>query len=95
MKSSSVAWSTNWLKKTTWSSMPSSARARDQAVAIGLALIAHEIRMGRAENDIDGVRAGFDDFRHGIDHGLDALARRQQAERQDDGLSGEAEFALA
>ena len=50
--------------------------------------------MGRAEDDIDGVRAGFDDFRHGIDHGLDALAGRQQAERQNDGLSDEAEFRL-
>ena len=66
--------------------------ARRQALAIGLALIAHEVGMGCAENDIDGVRAGFDDLRHGIDHGLDALARRQQAERQDDRLSAEAEF---
>ena len=30
--------------------------ARRQAVAIGLALMTHEIRMGRAEDDIDGVR---------------------------------------
>ena len=50
--------------------------------------------MGRAENDIDGVRAGFDDSRHGIDHGLDAFARRQQAERENDGLSAEPELGL-
>ena len=50
--------------------------------------------MGCAENDIDGVRAGFDDCRHGIDHGLDALARRQQTERQNDRLAAEAELGL-
>ena len=50
--------------------------------------------MGRAEDDIDGVRAGFDDCRHGIDHGLDAFARRQQAERENDGLSAEPELGL-
>ena len=68
--------------------------ARRQAVAIGLALIPHKVRMGRAENDIDGVRAGFDDSRHGIEHDLDAFVWRQETERQNDRLSGEAEFRL-
>ena len=68
------------------------AHARRQAVAICLALMPHKVRMGRAENDIHGVRARLDDLRHGIDHDLDALAWRQQAERQNDRLSAEAEF---
>ena len=34
------------------------AHARHQALAIGLALVANEIGMRRAENDIDGVRRG-------------------------------------
>ena len=66
--------------------------ARRQALAIGLALIPHEVGMGRAENDIDGVRAGFDDPRHGIEHDLDAFVGRQEAEREDDRFSAEAEF---
>ena len=68
--------------------------ARRQALAIGLALMPHEIGMGRAQDDIDGVRAGFDDPRHGIEHDLDALVGRQKTERQDHRLSGEAEFCL-
>ena len=68
--------------------------ARCQAVAIGLAFVSHEIGMRRAEDDIDRIRAGFDDFRHGIDHGLDAFARRQETERQNDLLAGKAEFGL-
>ena len=70
------------------------AHARRQAVAIGLALMPHEVWMSRAEDDIDGVRTGFDDAGHRIDHRLDALARRQQAERQNDRLSSVAEFRL-
>ena len=67
---------------------------RRQALSVGLTLSANQIWMGRAENDIDGVRAGFDDRRHGIDHSLDAFARRQQAEREDDGLPAEPELGL-
>src|SRR5437867_11915507 len=68
--------------------------ARSQTVAIGFALVLHEIRMGRAEYHIDGVRADFDDSRHGVDHRLDALAGRQETERQDDLLANEAQFCL-
>src|SRR6266853_5741512 len=66
--------------------------ARRQAFAIGLALIPHKVGMGSAQNDIDGIRAGFDDSGHGIDHCLDTLARRQETERQNDGLSSKAAF---
>ena len=44
-----------------------------QAVAISLAVISHEVRMSRAENDIDGIWARFYDARHGVEHHLDAL----------------------
>ena len=70
------------------------AHAGRQAIAIGFALLTHKVRVGRAENDIDSVGARFDDPRHGIEHGLDALVRRQKPERKNDGLSGKAEFRL-
>ena len=72
--------------------MPSSPHACRQAVAIGLALLTHKIRVGCAKNDIDGIGARFDDSRHGIEHDFDAFVRRQKPERQNDGLSREAEF---
>ena len=70
------------------------SHSRCQIVAIGFALLPHQIRMRGAENDIDGVRAGLDDFRHRIEHGFDALVRRQEAEGQNDHLPGEVEFFL-
>src|SRR6266511_2442156 len=68
--------------------------ARRQALTIGLALIPHEVGMGRAENDIHDARTGFDDAWHGIEHGLDAFVGRQKTERKDDCLCVEAEFHL-
>src|SRR6476660_2865426 len=65
-----------------------------QALAICLALISHKVRMGRAKNDIDGVRARFDDSRQGIEHYRDALVWRQETESQNDRLSGKAESRL-
>ena len=50
--------------------------------------------MGRAKDDIEGVRAGFDDSRHGIEHGVDALIWREETEGQNNRLSGKAEFRL-
>src|SRR5205807_7196927 len=66
--------------------------ARRQAVAIDLALISHKVGMSRAENHIHGVRAGFDDSGHGIEHGFDALVRRQETKRKNDRLAGKPEF---
>ena len=63
-----------------------------QTVAIGLALMPHKVWMGRAENDIKGIRTGIDDFWHGIKHGLDALVRRQEAKRKNDRLSAISKF---
>ena len=71
-----------------------SLHARRQAFAIGLALLPHQLRMSSAKNDIDGIRARFNDFRHGIEHDLDAFVRRQETEGQNDHLSGEVEFGL-
>ena len=68
--------------------------ARRQAPAIGLALGSYKVWMGRPENDIHGARGGFDDFWHGIEHGLDAFVGRQKTEREDDLLPVEAEFRL-
>ncbi len=69
-------------------------RMRRQTFAISLALLLHQLRMGSAKNDIDGVRGGFDDFRHGIEHGLNAFIWRQETEGQNDHLPGEVEFGL-
>ena len=65
-----------------------------QAVAIDFALIAKQIGMRCAEHDIKSRRARSDDLGHGVDNGLDALARRQQAEREDDRSPLEAELLL-
>ena len=50
--------------------------------------------MGCTEDDIHRVRTIFDDFRHGIEHGFDALVRRQKPKRKNDGLSRKTEFCL-
>jgi hypothetical protein len=68
------------------------AHACRQAVPIGLALLTHKIRMGCAEDDVHGVGTRSDDSGHGIEHGFDALVRRQKPERKNDGLSCESEF---
>src|SRR5258708_7380711 len=68
--------------------------ARCQAFAIGLALLPHQLRMRGAKNDIDGIRARFDDFRHGIEHDFNAFVRRQETEGQNDHLSAEIEFSF-
>src|SRR5271169_5102213 len=69
-------------------------RTRRETFAMCLALLLHQLRMGSAKNDIDGVRAGFDDFWHGIEHDLNAFIWRQETEGQNDHLSGEVEFGL-
>src|SRR6185295_768935 len=68
------------------------ARTRLETVAISLALMPHEVRMGHAKNDIDRVRTGLDDARHGINHSLDTFAWREQTEREDDHFSAEAKL---
>ena len=50
--------------------------------------------MRGAEHDIDRIGAAFQDRGHGIDHDFDALVRREQAERQNDGSVAEAELGL-
>src|SRR5712691_6424182 len=70
------------------------SHTRRQGLAIGLALMSNQVRMGCTKNDIDCVRTGFDDFRHGIDHSLVAFTWREKAERENDRLSAETEFCL-
>ncbi len=50
--------------------------------------------MGGAEYHVHRTRPASQDLRHGIDHDLDALVRRQQAEGQDDRSAGEAQLQL-
>ena len=50
--------------------------ARRQAVAIGLALLPHQLRMSGAKNDVTGVWARFDDFGHRVEHGINAFVWR-------------------
>ena len=70
------------------------AHARHQALAIGLALIANQIGMRRAEHDIDRIGPRFQDRRHGVDHDFDALVGGQQAECQNDRPAAETELGL-
>ena len=70
------------------------AHALLQAVAIGLALLAEEMWMRRAQDHVDGVGPASQDRGHRIDHDLDALVGRQQAEGQDDRAAGESEPGL-
>ena len=70
------------------------ACARHEAVAIGLALLPNEVGVRGAENHIDRIRAAIQDRGHSIDHEFDALARREQPERQNDGSIAEAQLGL-
>ncbi len=70
------------------------ARMRHQALTIGFALIAYQVRMRRPEYDVNRVGPGFQNRGHGVDHDLDAFVRRQQAECQDDSTVDEAKLVL-
>ena len=67
---------------------------RLQPVAILLAFIRDEVGMGRAKHRIEQVRMLRRDRGERIDHHFDALAGREQAERQHDVASGPAEARL-
>ena len=70
------------------------AHPRDQALAIGLALVSNQVGMRRAEHHIDRIRTPFQNRRHGVDHDFDALVGRQQAEGQNDRSAGKSEPGL-
>jgi hypothetical protein len=53
-----------------------------QAVDVAVALVAQDVRVRGAEDDVEHVRVLFDDRRHGGQGRLDALARAEQAEGQ-------------
>ena len=73
MKSSSVGLVHELIEEDDMFANAELFHARRQTLAIGLALLAHKIGMGRTQNDVDRVRAGFHNPRHGIEHDLDAL----------------------
>src|SRR5271156_3957312 len=68
--------------------------ARDEALAIGLPLLANEVGMRRAEDDINGVRPAAKDRWHRVDHIFDPLVRGKKTEGEDDSLASEAEARL-
>src|SRR4029077_4776403 len=68
--------------------------ARDEALAISLPLLANEVGMRRAEDDINGVRSAAKDRRHGGDDIFDPLVRGKETEGEDDSLAREAEARL-
>src|SRR5690349_1585677 len=47
-----------------------------------------------SKHHVDGARAGLDNSRHGVDHGLDTLVRGEEAEGKNDGLAAEFKFRL-
>ena len=79
--------SSTWLTKRSWkirlASTPSRPRALLEHEAIRLAVLLLDVRMRRAEHDVDGVRVTFEDRRQRVDHVLDPLVGREQAERED------------
>ena len=68
----------------TLSATPFSRRQRLQPVAIRLALVRDEIGVRRAEHDVERVGMPRDDRGQRLDHRLDPLVRREQAEGQHD-----------
>ena len=70
------------------------ANARHEAVAIGFALLPNKVGVRRTEHDVDSIRPAFQNRRHRINHHLDALVRRKQAERQNDRPVAETELGL-
>ena len=63
---------------------PEIERERLQLVAILLAFVCDEVRMRRTQHGVEHVWVLLDDRGQRIDHHFDALARREQAEGQDD-----------
>ena len=70
------------------------ARHPFQAEPVGFALLADEIRMRGAEDDVDDVGELADHLRQRLEGVLDPLVRREQAEREDDVLPLDAELFL-
>ena len=65
-----------------------------EAEPIGFALLADEIRMRGAEDDVDDVGKLANDLRQRLERVLDPFVRREQAERESDVLPLDAELFL-
>ena len=61
---------------------------------VGLAVLAGDRRVGRADDEVDQVGTGGDRGRKSADHRLDALVRAEQTECQQHALTGDAEPGL-
>ncbi len=65
-----------------------------EADPIAFPLLAEEVGMRCAQHDVNEVGILLEDRRHGAEHVLDPLVRRQQAERQGDILALDVELIL-
>ena len=74
--------------------MPSAVTRAASDCAVGLALARMQVRVGRADDDVQGVRMRGDDRGQRLDRELVALARAEQAEAQDDVAAVDAEAGL-
>ena len=65
-----------------------------QRRAVGLAVLADDGGVGRADDEVDEIGASRDHRRQRPDHRFDALARSEQPERQQHAVTGDAERGL-
>ncbi len=65
-----------------------------EAEPVGLAVFPHQVRVGRAEDDVDQVGKFFDDGRDGAQHRLDPLVGREEPEGEEHVLALDAELVL-
>lgn len=67
---------------------------RLQPLQVRLALTPQQVRMRRAQHDVEKIGEPFDQRRQAFDDGFDALVRREQAKRQQHLAPGEIEPRL-
>ena len=73
---------------------PQVRASRSRLKPVALALLAHQVRVGRPQDDVDEVGELLEDRRHGPEHVLDALVGREQPERQRPRPALDAELVL-
>jgi len=62
--------------------------------AIGLAVLPEDERVRRPDHEVDEIGTGSEGRRERADHGLDALVRSEQPERQQHAMTRHAELGL-
>ena len=73
---------------------PQRIRQPFQRMAVGGPLLFQDVRMDSAQDHIDDIRMFGDDLGQRLDRYFDAFARREQAERQQDGMAFQAELVF-